>query len=156
MRRQLAWLRDEETDTEAVVTKALGVAVVVALLTVVVLSLVPLGSGDQYTEFYVLGAEGAAADYPANVTVGETATLRVGVGNFEGHPQTYTLVVETNETTHVTQTITLDAKATWEDPIHVTFNATGRKQLRLDLYLGESTTGEPYRRLWLFVEVTSQ
>lgn len=154
MRGQLARLLDEDADTEAVATKALGATFVVALLVVVGLAIAPIGSGEQYTEFYVLGPDGTASEYPENVTVGETADLRVGIGNFEHQPRTYTLVVRTNETTFVTRTVDLDAREEWEEPISVVFDSPSRKTLHLELYVGQTTTGEPYRSLWLFVEVT--
>lgn len=155
MRDQLERLLDEDADPETVATKALGVAFVVALLVVVVLAITPIGSGDQYTEFYVLGPDGTASGYPENVSVGETAELQVGIGNFEGQQRTYTLVVRTNETTLVTRTIAVDAQEEWEEPVTVAFDSPGSKQLRLELYEGEVTDEEPYRSLRLFVEVTS-
>lgn len=153
MRGQLGKLIDGDADREAVATKVLAVAVVVALLVVIGLAISPIGIGSQYTEFYVLGQAGSASGYPENVTVGETAELPVGIGNYEGEAQTYTLVVETNETVYVTRTIELDAREEWKEPVAVVFDSPGKKTLRIDLYLGQTTDGEPYRRLWLFVEV---
>jgi uncharacterized membrane protein len=144
---------DEETDTEIVLTKVLGVTLVVALLVVIVFAIAPIGTGDTYTEFYVLGPNGTASDYPENVTVGETATVRVGIGNSESRRQTYTLVIRTNETTFLTREITLDREEQWEEPVSFSFDSPGRKRLRLELYLGETTDGDPYRNLRLFVEV---
>ena len=144
---------DEETDTETVLTKVLSVTLVVALLVVIVFAIAPIGTGDTYTEFYVLGPNGTASDYPENVTVGETATVRVGIGNSESRRQTYTLVIRTNETTFLTREITLDREEQWEEPVSFSFDSPGRKRLRLELYLGETTDGDPYRNLRLFVEV---
>ena len=144
---------DEETDTETVLTNVLGVTLVVALLVVIVFAIAPIGTGDTYTEFYVLGPNGTASDYPENVTVGETATVRVGIGNSESRRQTYTLVIRTNETTFLTREITLDREEQWEEPVSVSFDSPGRKRLRLELYLGETTDGDPYRNLRLVVEV---
>ena len=144
---------DEENDTEIVLTKVLGVTLVVALLVVIVFAIAPIGTGDTYTEFYVLGPNGTASDYPENVTVGETATVRVGIGNSESRRQTYTLVIRTNETTFLTREITLDREEQWEEPVSFSFDSPGRKRLRLELYLGETTDGDPYRNLQLFVEV---
>lgn len=144
---------DEDTDTEALVTKVLGVALVLALLLVVVLAIAPIGSGDTYTEFYVLGPNGTASDYPENITVGETATVRVGIGNFENRQVTYTLVVRTNETRLVTRTVTVNPEQRWEEPVSIAFDSSGRKRLQLDLYTGQTTDTKPYRSLRLFVEV---
>jgi uncharacterized membrane protein len=147
---------DEETDTETMLTNVLGATLVVALLVVVILTVAPVETGDTYTEFYVLGSNGTASDYPENVTVGERATVRVGVGNSESRRQTYTLVVRTNETTFLTREITLEREEQWEEPVSFSFDSPGRKRLQLELYLGETTEGDPYRSLRLFVEVTPE
>jgi len=133
-------------------TKVLGGALVVSLLVVVGLSIAPNGSGST-TEFYVLGPDGTASGYPENVTTGETATLQVGIGNFESGPRTYTVVVRTAETEFVTETVTVNAEKRWEEPVSVSFETTGRKRLVLELYSGESTDGEPSHDLQLFVDV---
>jgi uncharacterized membrane protein len=39
--------------------------------------------GEKFTEFYILGPGGKAADYPTNLTVGEEASLIIGVANHE-------------------------------------------------------------------------
>jgi uncharacterized membrane protein len=145
---------DEDAERDERVTKVLAGAIVLSLLLVVGFALVPVGGGDPYTEFYVLGPDGTASGYPQNVTVGETAELRIGVGNFENRQLTYTFVVRTDETTFATRTVTLDPREKWEAPTTVTFDSPGNKRLRLELYVGEATDGEPYRSLRLFVDVT--
>lgn len=140
-------------DREALVTTLLGVALVAAVLAVVGFALVPAGTGDPYTEFYVLGENGTASDYPDNVTVGEEATLLVGVGNFENREQTYTLVLRTDGTVLEERTVTLSPEARWEEPVTVAFDTAGRKRLHLELYRGGTTEGEPSQRLRLFVRV---
>lgn len=144
-------LSDE--DTKELVTKALAVAIVIALLIIVVSAIAPVGTGEAYTEFYVLGPNGTASEYPDNVSVDEPATVRVGVRNFERRAQTYTLVVRTNESTLSTREISLDREEEWEEPVEVRFDSSGSKRLQLELYRGETTEGEPYRSLRLFVEV---
>ena len=54
-------------------------------------------NGEQYTEFYLLGADEDAEDriadgYPDELTVGESGTVEVGVVNREGGTRTYTVV----------------------------------------------------------------
>lgn len=140
-------------DLEEVATRVLGVAFVLALLVVVLFALSPVGTGDTYTEFYVLGPDGAAAEYPENVSVGEEATVRVGIRNFESQRMTYTLIVRTNETTFNPRTITLEPGDNWEEPVQFAFDSPGSRRLHLDLYRGETTQDEPYRRLRLLIEV---
>lgn len=154
MRDRFAEVLGEDDDPEEVATRVLGVVLLAALLVVVVFALSPLGTGDTYTEFYVLGPDGTAAGYPENVSVGEEATVRVGIGNFESQQMTYTLLVRTNGTTFDRRTITLEPRGTWEEPVRFAFDSAGSRRLYLDLYRGETTQGEPYRRLRLHIEAT--
>lgn len=153
MDKPLAGRLSEHPGLEGLVTKLLGVALGVSLVAVIGFSMAPLGAGDSYTEFYVLGQNGTASDYPENVTVGEKATVQVGVANFESRELTYTLVVRTAETTIDTRQITLAPETRWEEPVTVAFDRPGRTRLRLELYRGEATDGEPNQSLQLFVEV---
>jgi len=144
---------DGEPCGEIPTTKVLGVSLVVALLAVVLLSMAPAGTGDTYTEFYVLGPNGTASGYPENVTVGEPADIRIGIGNVESREVTYTLVARTSETTLATRTVRLGARAEWEESVSVTFDTPGSKRLCLELYASRTTDGEPYRKLQLLVDV---
>lgn len=139
--------------TERLATRILAVALVVALVAVALSTVAPIGTGEPYTEFYVLGPNGTASDYPETVSVGEPATVRVGVRNVERQPRTYTLLLRTNETTLATRELTLDRQEVWEEPVEFSFASPGTKRLHIELYDGETTDGEPYRRLRLFVEV---
>lgn len=142
----------EETDTAALATKLLAVALVAAVVVVVAISIFPIGGGATYTEFYVLNANGTASGYSENVTAGEPMTLRIGIGNFENQRQTYTLRVRDNQTTHLTRTVTLASEEQWEQNVSITFDSPGQHRLRLELYTGETTSGSPYRSLRLFIE----
>lgn len=153
---RLKALLGEDTDVEALTTKLLGGTLVLAVLVVVAISALPLGGGTSYTEFYVLNANGTASGYSENVTVGESTTFRVGIGNFEQQQLTYTLRVRGNRTTHVTRTITLAPEERWERPVSITFGSPGRHRLRLELYTGRTTDGAPYRSLRLFIQVDSE
>lgn len=137
-------------DTKSRVRLALGGVFVLSLLLVVAFTLVPTG-GQDTTEFYVLGPDGTASEYPENVSVGETVTLRVGIENNEVSQQTYTLVTQTNETALVSRTVEVNRGERWEDSVSFAFESSGRKRLQLQLYTGDSTGGQPYRTLQLFV-----
>lgn len=149
------WLSDWEIDTTTLLTTVLGIALVLSIVVVAGFALAPTATGDTYTEFYVLGPNGTAADYPENVTVGEPVDVRVGIGNHESRQMRYTLVVRTNETTLLTRAVTVDVEEQWEESISFSFDSPGQKRLRLELYVGE-TRNEPYRSLRLFVDVTAR
>ena len=132
--------------------KLLAGAVVVSVLLIIGFTFLPTGSANT-TEFYLLGEEGIASGYPENVTVGEEATVQVGIGNLENSQQSYTLLVRTNETSLFSDTVTVSSDGRWEEPVPVTFDSAGRKRLLFELYSGQSTEGEPYRELQLYVNV---
>lgn len=154
MRDRFAGVLGEEADPAVLATNVLGVVFLLALLVVVLFAMAPIGMEDPYTEFYILGAGGNASEYPENVTVGETSTIEVGIGNFESQQVTYTLVVQTNTTTFEQREVTLESRERWEEPLSFTFNSTGSRWLHLELYRGDTTRGEPYRYLQLLIEVT--
>lgn len=156
MRDRFTGVLGEETDPAVLATNVLGMIFLLALLVVVLFAIAPIGVDDPYTEFYILGAGGNASEYPENVTLGETSTIDVGIGNFESQQVTYTLVVQTNRTTFEQRELTLEPRERWEEPMSFTFNSTGSQWLHLELYRGETTRGEPYRDLQLLIEVTQE
>lgn len=54
--------------------------------------------GEKFTEFYILGPEGKASNYPTNLTLGENGTVIIGIVNHESAPKTYQLVIAANGT----------------------------------------------------------
>jgi uncharacterized membrane protein len=47
--------------------------------------------GEKFTEFYILGPGGKAADYPTRFPAGQEQSLIIGIGNHEYHNVTYTV-----------------------------------------------------------------
>lgn len=135
----------------------LGLALVVSLFSVAYIAVTPQQqSGEEFTEFYVLGPDGTASDYPTDLSVGETGTIIVGVTNQEYTEMTYTVALLLEDKPLETQTITLAHGETWEESFSVTPERTGRLQLGILLYEGESADfdDEPYRDLQLWLEVS--
>lgn len=124
--------------------------------------------GEAFTEFYILGPGGKAADYPTNLTPGATGLVRLGIVNHENAPAAYrwemVLVagartgenetfVATGETLLRAQDVTLADEETREE--NVTFDAPAERglyKLEWRLHKGEGAA-EPYRRLHLWVDV---
>ncbi|WP_332448503.1 DUF1616 domain-containing protein [Methanoculleus sp.] len=86
----------------------LVIAIVAALLTTAYVIAVPK-DGEHFTEFYILGPGGKAADYPTDFPAGTAQSLIVGVGNHEYREIPYTVEVlalnQTFDTTTNTSTI---------------------------------------------------
>lgn len=142
-------------ERERQLTLLLAGAVLVSALGVMYLSATPDERADPFTEFYIEGAEGNASDYPQNLSVGETGTLTVGIGNREQRTMQYTLVMRLGDETIRTQRITVEDDEQWERERSFTPSSAGRKRLHLSLYQGDeaSPDAEPYRTLYIWVTV---
>jgi len=92
-----AALTDPETRGDAAMNVLLAVVVVVALGGVTYATAVP-GSGEQFTEFYLLTEEAdgdlVATNYPTTFTAGEPRSQYVGLTNREGETVPYTVLVQ--------------------------------------------------------------
>jgi uncharacterized membrane protein len=80
----------EATPLDRALSAILVVSIVAALATTVYVIAVPK-EGEHFTEFYILGPGGKAADYPTDFAAGKTQTLIIGVGNHEYRNITYTV-----------------------------------------------------------------
>ena len=138
------------------ITWALAVTLIVALAGVVYVSLTPGAEADSYTEFYILGPDGNASDYPTNLSTGETGELIGGVTNHEHQSMTYTVVLLLDNESVTEQTVEVADRETWEGELRFTPEDAGVKQLDILLYVGEDPDleDEPYRKLELVVDVT--
>jgi uncharacterized membrane protein len=66
------------------------IAIVAAIGTTTYVIVVPK-EGEKFTEFYILGPGGKAADYPTRFPVGEEQSLIIGIGNHEYRNVTYSI-----------------------------------------------------------------
>jgi len=66
-----------------VATWVLAIALVVSVAAVVYVALTLQDMTDPYTEFYVLGPDGNASEYPTRLAPGEMGEVIVGVSNHE-------------------------------------------------------------------------
>jgi uncharacterized membrane protein len=110
---------------------------------------------ERFTEFYLLGPGGMAAEYPTNLTLGESGTVIVGITNQESEEVTYLVHVWLNDTKiGDLAPITLDHEATSERAYTFTPTQVGlRWKLEFFLYRGDRST--TYRDLHLWIAVTA-
>jgi len=109
------------------------------------------GVEEQFTEFYLLGAEGRIADYPDNLILGEEATVIVVVVNHEREDMNYGLevTIDGNRYGKIEQ-IALVPEEKWEQEVSfVPVRAGERQKVEFVLYKND----EPYRRLFLRIDV---
>lgn len=131
-----------------VLSLVLLLALILAVLATIYIALLP-PPGEPFTEFYMLGERGKAADYPTHLMVGEKGTVIVGIVNHEHAPITYRLVVRLDGVVVHTESVPLEDGKKWEKSI--AFSPTHRGKQRLELLLYRN--GEVYRSLHLWVDV---
>jgi len=113
--------------------------------------------GVAFTEFYVLGPDGKAGNYPVKLYYGGSASVIAGVVNHEHRDMAYGLVIMLNDSVNSTrlyqENVSVAAGLTWEKKIDLKPDLTGTG-LKIELLLyadGNYTT--PYRDLRLFADV---
>jgi uncharacterized membrane protein len=122
------------------------------LVGVVTLQTITAPKIEKFTEFYVLGANGTA-EYPKNLTLGESADLIVGIRNHEAREEEYRVVILLeNETIKTIEGIKLKHGERWEEKVSVAPNKVG-KNMKLEFLLYKEKEEMPYRTLRLFVNV---
>lgn len=72
----------------AILLLSIGAAVIATVYVIVIPK-----EGERFTEFYILGEKGIAADYPTELAPGQEYTLVIGVGNHEYTNVTYTIEI---------------------------------------------------------------
>ena len=80
--------------------------------------------GEAFTEFYILGPDRMAENYPTNYTLGESGTVVVGITNHEYRTVDYTMEIRLdNHSLNLPENqkyISLDHNVSWEEPVTFT------------------------------------
>lgn len=109
--------------------------------------------GEKFTEFYILGADGKADNYPTEIILGESAEVTVGIVNREQEPTTYTVNITIDgEDFGGLGPITLDDNEKWEVPVIFTPFVTGQDQ-KVEFILFNTDFNETYLALQLWVDI---
>ena len=141
-----------DTRIDKILTLILIISLILAVSMVVYVIVTPK-QGEKFTEFYVLGPNGKADDYPTNLKVGEEGTVIIGVVNHEYANTSYLLEVRLNGEVIGEKSIELMHNETWERSF--TFRATraGEDQKLEFLLYKDGIMNEVYRTLHLWVDV---
>lgn len=145
-------LQKPQNRTDKILTIILILSIMVSLFTLVYVIVTPK-QGEKFTEFYLLGAGGKAADYPKEVTSGAPINLIVGIVNHEYSGVNYTLKVQIENSTFLERRIMLADNETWEQPVNFTINTTG-SNLKLEFLLFREGNETPYRETHLWINST--
>ena len=127
------------------------IALIIAVAATIYIVVFPQ-PGEKFTEFYILGPNGKAGDYPTNLSAGESGNITIGIVNHEYANTTYRLMVKNNRTILKNENITLTNNEQKEIPFK--FNLPkGNQNVNFVLYKLPDTQ-KVYRSLNLNVSVS--
>ena len=151
-------LEKPESGLDRVLTIILVLSILLSVATLFYVVVTPK-EGEHFTEFYLLGPEGMADNYPTNYTLGESGTVIVGVVNHEYMPVNYTMEVRLENKSlplpKDIQQVTLAHNETWEEPLTLTPPVEGKNMKLEFLLFNETDKNTPYRDLLLWINVNS-
>jgi hypothetical protein len=140
------------------------ILVATIILSALVYVVVTPKQGDKFTEFYILGPNGKAYDYPTSVASGQNSTVIVGIVNHEYVTVNCTMRMAIQNSKLSSRYLRLDHNQTWESPVVYKLHRVGDNQkLEFLLYkeynftapTGTSTSGLMYPQ-GMRSEATSQ
>ena len=145
-----SWLGRSRWDR--VLTVLLILAVVGAAVTVAYVITKPK-AGEKFTEFYVLGPEGKAENYPQRIILGDKGSVVLGIVNHEHETTVYRVEITIDaETVRVIGSVTLHSKEKWEQVVDLVPTKAGDKQ-KVEFLLYKQASGELYTTLRLWIDV---
>ncbi len=101
-------------------------------------------TGEKFSEFYILGMQGKAADYPTSLKAGESGKVILAIINREHETVSYRVDVTVNgETDKQVGPIVLEDKKKWENEISFTLTGRGEKQ-KVEFLLYRNDENKPY------------
>jgi uncharacterized membrane protein len=110
--------------------------------------------GERFTEFYILGMEGKAADYPRELAVGEEAEVIVGIVNHEHEAVSYRLEVGIGGVgSDEVGPVALEHEQKWEGTVSFTPDKAGDNQ-KVEFILYKGGEAGPYLMLHLWIDVS--
>ena len=108
---------------------------------------------ERFTEFYLLGTNGIASDYPTDLKFEEEGTVIIFIVNHEYENIAYLLKISFNDSLIHEELIFLDENEKME--ISFTFKATKKgENQKIDFLLYKDQHIEAYRKLHLWVRIT--
>lgn len=149
-------LEKPESNLDKALTIVLVFSILLSVGTLVYVIVTPK-EGEHFTEFYILGPEGKADNYPTQYMLGESGTVIMGVVNHEYRPVNYTIEINLDNKSlplpENQKQIQLTHNETWEEAIKLTPPFEG-KDMKLEFRLFNDTDpNNPYRDLHLWIDV---
>lgn len=138
--------------TGKILSVVLVISIILAISATAYVIVVPK-EGEKFTEFYILGPDGKASNYPTNLTAGQTGNVTVRIVNHEYSTVNYKMVVKLNNYTIDEKNITLSNNQTYSEPVVFTSYSYGQKrELNFSLYKMPDDINT-YRTLILWLDI---
>lgn len=151
-------LEKPEPGLDRTLTIILVLSIILSVTTLMYVIITPK-EGEHFTEFYILGPEGMADNYPTNYTLGESGEVIIGVVNHEYRPVNYTLELRLENKSlslpENMQQVSLVHNETWEKTLTLTPPVEGKNMKLEFLLFNETDKNMPYRDLHLWINVNS-
>ncbi len=142
-----------ESRIDKILTIILIFSIIVAVGALIYVIVTPK-TGEKFTEFYILGQDGKADNYPTKMKVKEPENILVGIVNHEYATINYTMYTNLDNYTLTIEKLTLNNNQTWEKNITFLPNKEGNDMKLEFLLYKENNFTAPYRDLHLWVNVT--
>jgi uncharacterized membrane protein len=146
------WVGSSGLDKALSVTLVMAIAATIGTLGYVIAT---PRVGERFTEFYILGLEGRAEDYPRELEVGEEGRVIVGIINQEHETVSYQVEVRIDGVINdEVGPIVLEHDERWREIVSFTPRRTGNQTVEFLLYKNGEV--EPYLELHLWLNVTER
>lgn len=136
--------------------KTLSVVLMVAILGAVGTLIYGIATprvGEKFTEFYILGVEGKAIDYPEELKAGEAGSVTVGIINQEQEMVNYRVEVMIDGVRQEEiSPAALSHEDRWEQEVSFIPAQSGANQ-KVEFWLYKQGQSEAYRTIHLWVDV---
>jgi uncharacterized membrane protein len=150
---------EDKTQLDKILTVVLIISILLSVATLAYVIVVPK-HGETFTEFYILGPDGKADQYPTKYTLGDQKPVIVGVVNHEYRNVTYDLVVALNDSVTVSQLysgqLMLEDNQTWEERLDLKPDRAGTNMKLEFLLFADGNMTAPYRECHLWVNVAER
>jgi len=135
--------------------KVLSIVLVTAILGALgmLVYVIAVPNIEEFTEFYILGPDKKAANYPQRLAAGEEGKVTVGIVNHEGEEVSYRLEVRVgSEKKRNVEPIMLNTEQKWEEIVGFTVDDAGDRQ-KVEFLLYKLGQMEVYDSLHLWIDV---
>jgi uncharacterized membrane protein len=139
--------------TDKILTGVLILSIILAIGTLIYVITVPK-VGEKFTEFYILGPDGKADNYPTSLKSDVVSNITVGIVNHEYSSANYTLQIDLDKSILTSKELILGNNETWERNVTFLPNKMGADMKLEFLLFKENNLSVPYRDLHLWVNVT--